>query len=133
MAEPKPATSQASSPEAAQPDHSETMPDFETTLSQIETVVRDLEGGELSLDDSLRQYESAVGKMRQCYRLLEVAERRVSILSGFDAEGNPVTEVLEDQGGGSGSDAGTLMEKQKSRGQRRGIASTGRVDEDTED
>jgi len=97
-------------------------------LADIETIVRGLEGGELSLDESLQQYESAVGKMRQCYRLLEVAERRVSVLAGFDAEGNPVTEPLEDAGDGHGNDAETLLEKQKTRGQRRGAVSNSRKD-----
>jgi exodeoxyribonuclease VII small subunit len=99
------------------------LPDFEATLAEIETIVRKLESGELSLDNSLRQYEVAVGKMRVCYRLLEVAERRVSVLAGFDADGNPVTEPLEDAGDGQGNDAETLLEKQKNRGGRRGVRS----------
>lgn len=96
--------------------------DFEATLGEIEVVVRKLESGELSLDDSLRQYECAVSKMRRCYELLDVAERRVSVLSGFDADGNPVTEPLEDAGDGRGNDAETLIEKQKTRSRRRGAA-----------
>ncbi|TWT59234.1 exodeoxyribonuclease VII small subunit [Allorhodopirellula solitaria] len=98
--------------------------DFEASLAEIETVVRKLESGELSLDDSLRQYESAVKKMRQCYELLEIAERRVSVLAGFDADGNPVTQPLDDAGGGHGNDTETLLEKQKTRGQRRGAVSS---------
>ncbi len=99
------------------------LPDFEATLSEIETIVRKLESGELSLDNSLHQYEVAVGKMRVCYRLLEVAERRVSVLAGFDADGNPVTQPLEDAGDGQDNDAETLLEKQKNRGERRGMRS----------
>lgn len=106
---------------------SEPRPDFEETLAEIETVVRKLEAGELTLDESLEHYESAVGKMRQCYRLLEVAERRICVLAGFDADGNPITETLEDAGAGQGNDAQTLLEKQKTRGQRRGAAPSGRI------
>ncbi len=98
--------------------------DFESTLGEIEIVVRKLESGELSLDDSLRQYESAVKRMRQCYELLEIAERRVSVLAGFDADGNPVTQPLEDAGDGHGNDADSLIEKQKTRGRRRGAAAS---------
>jgi len=65
-------------------------PDFETALEEVESIVRRLESGELALDESLQQYETAVGRMRQCYQLLEDAERKISVLSGFDAEGNPV-------------------------------------------
>lgn len=97
--------------------------DFEATLGEIELVVRKLESGELSLDDSLRQYESAVSKMRRCYELLDVAERRVSVLAGFDADGNPVTLPFEDAGDGRGNDSETLIEKQKTRSRRRGVAS----------
>ena len=71
--------------------------DFEISLGEIETIVRALESGELSLDASMKQYETAVAKMRQCYRLLEIAERKISVLAGFDAEGNPVTEPLEER------------------------------------
>jgi len=91
--------------------------DFETTLMEVEAVVRKLESGELKLDVALEQYESAVGKMRQCYKLLEAAERKISVLSGFDAEGNPVLAPLEHS-----EEDESLIEKQKSRGKRRGVA-----------
>lgn len=94
--------------------------DFETCLGEIEKIVRALEGGELTLDHSLQQYETAVGKMRQCYQLLEVAERRISVLAGFDADGNPVTEPMPADGEGGGNDS--LISKQKNRGRRRGAA-----------
>lgn len=71
---------------------SETSPDFETALEEVEQIVRRLEAGDLSLDESLRHYETAVGRMRHCYQLLEDAERKISVLSGFDAEGNPVLD-----------------------------------------
>ncbi|MEO9594433.1 exodeoxyribonuclease VII small subunit, partial [Rhodopirellula bahusiensis] len=67
------------------------------------------------LDDSLKQYEVAVAKMRQCYQLLDVAERKISVLAGVDAEGRPVTEPLETMSGGE-----SLIQKQASRGKRRG-------------
>ncbi|MCM2375111.1 exodeoxyribonuclease VII small subunit [Aporhodopirellula aestuarii] len=119
--------------EAAESESAAEKPDFEETLSEIETIVRKLESGELSLDDSLRQYESAVGKMRQCYRLLEIAERRVSVLSGFDADGNPVTTPLDDAGDGQGNDAETLLDKQKTRGRRRGVAASEPSETDDEE
>ncbi|WP_346772125.1 exodeoxyribonuclease VII small subunit [Neorhodopirellula lusitana] len=101
---------------------SESSIDFETSLGEIEKIVRALESGELTLDDSLTQYETAVAKMRQCYRLLEVAERKISVLAGFDAEGNPVSEAFDD-GSSQGSDGDSLIAKQKNRGRRRGVGS----------
>lgn len=97
--------------------------DFETSLGEIEKIVRALESGELTLDSSLQQYETAVAKMRQCYQLLEVAERKISVLAGFDADGNPVTEPMQEAGGES--DADSLADKQKSRGRRRGVGDAG--------
>ena len=109
------------SSESVLPDAS-SPPDFETSLGEIEQIVRDLEGGNLTLDNSLKQYEHAVGKMRQCYGLLEAAERKISVLAGFDADGNPVTKPIDgaDADSSAGSDA--LLQKQKSRGRRRGAA-----------
>ncbi|MFG0265308.1 MAG: exodeoxyribonuclease VII small subunit [Rhodopirellula sp. JB055] len=91
--------------------------DFETTLGAVETIVRKLESGALTLDESLKQYEVAVSKMRQCYQLLDVAERKISVLAGVDAEGRPVTEPLENMSGNE-----SLTDKQASRGKRRGVA-----------
>lgn len=96
--------------------------DFETSLGEIEQIVRDLEGGNLTLDDSLKQYENAVGKMRQCYGLLEVAERKISVLAGFDADGNAVTKPMGEADASVAPE--DLLQKQKSRGRRRGVAGT---------
>lgn len=96
--------------------------DFETSLVEIEQIVRDLEGGNLTLNDSLKQYEHAVGKMRQCYRLLEVAERKISVLAGFDADGNAVTKPIDGPEAETSVDPAALLQKQKSRGRRRGAA-----------
>ncbi|MBB3207589.1 exodeoxyribonuclease VII small subunit [Rhodopirellula rubra] len=133
MAKKKTAARPDQSAETSQSDSPSEKPDFEATLSDIELIVSKLESGELSLDDSLRQYEAAVGKMRQCYELLEIAERRVSVLSGFDADGNPVTHPLDDAGDGRGNDAESLIEKQKTRGQRRGVSATDNSESDSED
>ncbi|WP_390889008.1 exodeoxyribonuclease VII small subunit [Rhodopirellula halodulae] len=93
--------------------------DFETTLEDVETIVRKLESGALTLDESLKQYEVAVGKMRQCYQLLDVAERKISVLAGVDAEGRPVTQPLDNAAGNE-----SLQQKQASRGKRRGVAAS---------
>ncbi|ELP35377.1 exodeoxyribonuclease VII small subunit [Rhodopirellula baltica] len=100
--------------------------DFETTLGDVETIVRKLESGALTLDDSLKQYEVAVAKMRQCYQLLDVAERKISVLAGVDAEGRPVTEPLENMSGGE-----SLVQKQASRGKRRGAVASDHSASDT--
>jgi exodeoxyribonuclease VII small subunit len=71
-------------------------PDFETALSQLEAIVHDLEEGELGLEQALLRYESGVKLLKQCYGLLDNAERRIELLSGVDSAGNPVTEPFDD-------------------------------------
>ena len=53
---------------------------FETALKKLEDVVRKLEGGELSLDDSLRAFEEGVKLAGFCSRKLNEAEKRVELL-----------------------------------------------------
>ncbi len=78
--------------------------DFEFALADVERIVAELEGGELGLAESLGRYELGVKRLKQCHQWLSAAEQRVSVLAGFDAEGNPVTEPMEamEVRGGSG-------------------------------
>jgi exodeoxyribonuclease VII small subunit len=71
-------------------------PTFEQALDQLQDVVRVLEDGEIGLNDSLEQYERGVGLLRRCYDLLHRAERRIDLLSGVDAEGNPIVTPMDD-------------------------------------
>ncbi|KAA1259552.1 Exodeoxyribonuclease 7 small subunit [Rubripirellula obstinata] len=69
-------------------------PNFEEAIATIETIVGKLESGELDLTDSLEQYETGIKRLRQCHEILEKAEQKVTLLSGFDADGNPATEPM---------------------------------------
>jgi len=53
---------------------------FETSLKKLEEVVRRLEGGSLSLDDSLKAFEEGVRHASFCARKLDEAERKVEVL-----------------------------------------------------
>jgi exodeoxyribonuclease VII small subunit len=53
---------------------------FEASLDQLQKAVKKLEGGELSLEDSLRQFEEGVRLTRVCQEYLSTAEQRVEIL-----------------------------------------------------
>ena len=88
-------------------------PSFEQALTKLESIVHDLEDGELGLSEALGRYEEGVRLLKQCYGLLERAERRIELLSGVDAEGNPVTQPFDDESSLS------LDEKAQSRSQRR--------------
>lgn len=57
-----------------------TPPDFEGSLAELEAIVDRLEQGELSLDESLQQFERGVQLTRQCQSALKQAEHKVEIL-----------------------------------------------------
>lgn len=61
-------------------------PKFEDAMARLEQVVHGLEGGTLSLDDSLRAFEEGTMLLRYCARRLEAAERRIEILTREDTE-----------------------------------------------
>jgi exodeoxyribonuclease VII small subunit len=53
---------------------------FETALNKLEEVVKKLEGGELSLEDSLKAFEEGVKQAAFCTGKLNEAEKRVELL-----------------------------------------------------
>jgi exodeoxyribonuclease VII small subunit len=53
---------------------------FETALKKLEEVVKRLEGGELSLDESLKAFEEGVKLAGFCSGKLNEAEKRVELL-----------------------------------------------------
>ena len=56
-------------------------PSFEQALNELETLVGELEAGELSLDDSLQKFERGVTLARQCQQSLNDAEQKIQTLS----------------------------------------------------
>ena len=55
--------------------------DFEAAIAELESVVKKLEDGDLSLEQSLALYERGVTLSKFCHARLEDAERRIEILS----------------------------------------------------
>lgn len=53
---------------------------FEQSLAELEQLVARMEGGELSLDDSLQSFERGIALYRHCQAALEQAEARVKLL-----------------------------------------------------
>jgi exodeoxyribonuclease VII small subunit len=82
--------------DSSSPNGSEQSLGFEPALTRIEAIVLELEEGKAGLAESLGRYEEAVQLLRQCYGLLEKAERRIELLVGTDASGNPLTEPFDD-------------------------------------
>lgn len=53
---------------------------FEQSLDELEQLVAKMEGGELSLDESLRSFERGIALFRNCQNALEQAELRVKLV-----------------------------------------------------
>ena len=53
---------------------------FETSLDELEKVVKELEAGDLSLERSLELFERGMGLSESCRKQLEQAETRVEML-----------------------------------------------------
>jgi exodeoxyribonuclease VII small subunit len=66
-------------------------PSLEASLEELERIVRSLEAGDLTLEQSLEVFERGVRLIRRCNSLLEGAEQRIESLSG---------ELPEDISGG---------------------------------
>lgn len=54
--------------------------DFENALARLETIVGELEKGELALEDAIGLFEEGVKISRFCSGKLDEAERKVEIL-----------------------------------------------------
>ena len=63
---------------------------FEESLSELETIVAQLEQGEVSLDDALKQFERGIKLVRQSQSKLEQAQQKVSILMDNDDTLSPL-------------------------------------------
>jgi exodeoxyribonuclease VII small subunit len=59
---------------------------FEDALSKLETYVRQLEQGELSLEESLKIFESGMEMAKFCSRELDAAERKIQIIMDKNGE-----------------------------------------------
>ncbi len=68
---------------------------FETALEALETIIYDLEGGTLTLDQSIKHYKKGMELAAFCSTTLQQAEQQVYLLEkeGF----NKMNEDLADE------------------------------------
>jgi len=53
---------------------------FEEAMGRLEDIVKKMEAGEMTLEESLKAFEEGIKLARLCSRKLDEAERRVEIL-----------------------------------------------------
>lgn len=54
--------------------------DFESAIENLESIVDDMEAGDLSLEEAMAQFEQGVKLTRDCHKALQQAEQKVKIL-----------------------------------------------------
>lgn len=76
---------------------------FDQALEQLEAAARQLESGEVPLEEALQVYERAVVLFGHCNRRLQDVEQRLELLTR-DLDGEPVARDLEpgDEATGNG-------------------------------
>jgi exodeoxyribonuclease VII small subunit len=60
------------------------IPDFEAALKKLESIVTNMEGGELTLEQALKEFETGVSLARQCQSAIQHAEQRITQLMADD-------------------------------------------------
>ena len=74
-------------------------PSFEQSLDELESIVSELESGDMPLERALELFEKGVGLSESCRKRLEDAETKVEVLlkKGRSLEAAPF--ALEDEEG----------------------------------
>lgn len=60
---------------------SDSIKDFESAIAELESIVKQLEEGDMALDTSLKLFERGVTLSRYCHEQLGAAQRRIEILT----------------------------------------------------
>mgnify|MGYP000845026677 FL=1 len=59
---------------------------FEDNMENLEKIVTELEKGDLNLDESISKFEEGIKISKQCNKILEDAEKKITILLEKDGE-----------------------------------------------
>ena len=53
---------------------------FEEMMQSLENIAKDVDSGNLTLDESVKKFEEGMGISKECSKILEDAEKKISIL-----------------------------------------------------
>ncbi len=59
---------------------------FEDNMNNLEKIVAELEKGDLNLDESITKFEDGIKLSKECNKILEEAEKKITILLEKDGE-----------------------------------------------
>lgn len=60
--------------------------DFEASLLELEKIVEKLEGGEISLDESIKLFEKGMELSNDCRKTLDTARQKIITLTEAEKE-----------------------------------------------
>lgn len=71
---------------------------FEQAMKELEETVRNMEKGDLPLDDLLADFEKGIGLLRLCEKKLAEAEGRIAVLTREEIDAaKETTEVADEE------------------------------------
>ena len=59
---------------------------LEESMKKLETIVTELENGDLNLDESVQKFEDGMKLAKKCNEILEETEKKITILLEKDGE-----------------------------------------------
>ena len=68
---------------------------FEESVMELEKIVAELESGDVTLDESLSLFERGIKLSKSCQKMLDAAEKKVSVLM-TNGDGEIVKEEFGD-------------------------------------
>lgn len=63
---------------------------FEDNLKELEEIARNLESGELNLDEAIKEFEKGMKISKECTKKLDLAEKKINML--VQAENGEIKE-----------------------------------------
>ena len=70
--------------------------DYETAVARLEEIADLLEGGEVSLEESIKLYTEALEITRQCHEQLDAAEKKIKLIV-HDGDGIGETDFAAEE------------------------------------
>lgn len=59
---------------------------FEEKIEELEKIVNELENGKLNLDESVLKFEEGIKISKDCNKILDEAEKKITILVNKDGD-----------------------------------------------
>ncbi len=67
---------------------------FEQALEELESIVREMESGDLPLEEAVKKYESGIKQSKYCLDLLDKTEKKITRLT-LDNTGNLLKQSID--------------------------------------